>query len=130
MRPNLRSRRGALLGAAAACVAAIGVIWQAVPTLGLSEKLQFVPDPKLPVISFGKARSAVIDVVKSEFEESQRDLKVQYSEEDMQRIRDRVWDAVQLTLIQHYRPSEQPKLTDKDDRGTIGTTGGGRPGRP
>lgn len=97
-----------------ASLAGLAIIWSSMPSFGLSNVVlaksdrRFVPDPKSPKISFGEARSSLAKLVQDEIELSQKVTGTQYSPGEVKKIHDRIWDATQLGLIQHYSPKEEP----------------------
>lgn len=73
---------------------------------------KFVPtdidNAKKPYVPFSFAKSLVDDIVKSEFEKSEKDFGITYSPADRDRIKDRLWEKTQLAMLEFYNPKEPP----------------------
>ena len=91
--------------------AGVGVLWHSGPSFGVpvdAKNDKFIPNPKNPTISFTEARGTVAAFVQREIKLSQKDFKVEYSPQQIERIQGRVWNQAYLGLVQYYRPSELP----------------------
>jgi hypothetical protein len=87
--------------------------WTAWPSFGIApdkDDFRFIPNPKNPPISFDRAKATLASLVQEEILNSQNEIGVRYSDEQIDQIQARIWDSAQLSLIRRFRPVEQPKL--------------------
>lgn len=99
-------RRAVLLASVAVLAFACWPLSAAIVPIGI-DKL-YIPNPDNPKVSFANARESIEALVQLEMKRSAEDFNTKYARPD--RIKQRVWDKVQLTLIQHYQPIEQPYI--------------------
>jgi hypothetical protein len=69
---------------------------------------RYLPNPKLPSISFKGARESLDAAVKLVIDTSQRDFDIKYTDAQRDLIRAKLWNAAQLELNKFYQPKEVP----------------------
>jgi hypothetical protein len=86
------------------------MLWQMFPSYGMPPFIpgdeRYLPNPKLPAISYERARANIDAAIKLEIDGSQRDFDIVFTDAKKDQIRARIWNATQLALNQYYRPEE------------------------
>ena len=101
----LLSRRCVLLGSVSvAALCAVFLYTRSVS--GVTTSLQFTDDQSKPEISFAAVRKTFDPYLDSVIAQSEKDFGIKYSDEDRKRIRNRVWDRVQLVFSEFYRSKD------------------------
>jgi hypothetical protein len=67
---------------------------------------RYLPNPKLPAISYAGARSNMDAAVKLAIDNTQRDFDIKFTDAQIDVIHARIWNVTQLELNKHYRPKE------------------------